>query len=68
MQQDTNGRSLTLTLGEAARELAISRSQAYVLANRGELPVVRVGTRMRVVRAALEEQLARQLETSSAKP
>jgi len=65
--QEAVDRPLTLTLGQAARELSISRSQAYVLASRGELPVVRVGARMRVLRSALEEQLARQLEANQAR-
>ena len=44
---------LTYTLTEAARRLGISRALAYEAANRGELPVCRIGRRMLVPRAAL---------------
>jgi excisionase family DNA binding protein len=44
---------LTYTLNEAARRLGISRALAYEAANRGELPVCRIGRRMLVPRAAL---------------
>jgi excisionase family DNA binding protein len=44
---------LTYTLAEAARQLGISRALAYEAANRGELPVFRIGRRLLVPRAAL---------------
>ena len=44
---------LTYTLTEAAARLGISRALAYEAANRGELPVCRIGRRMLVPRAAL---------------
>ena len=44
---------LTYTLAEAASRLGISTSLAYEAANRGELPVCRIGRRMLVPRAAL---------------
>jgi excisionase family DNA binding protein len=44
---------LTYTLDEAARRLGISRALAYEAANRGELPVCRIGRRVLVPRAAL---------------
>ena len=44
---------LTYTLTEAARRLGISRALAYEAANRGELPVCRIGRRVLVPRAAL---------------
>ena len=44
---------LTYTLNEAARRLGISRALAYEAANRGELPVCRIGRRMLIPRAAL---------------
>jgi excisionase family DNA binding protein len=50
--------SLTLTVPEAARLLGINRNTAYLLAARGELPVLRLGGRVLVVRAALERMLA----------
>jgi excisionase family DNA binding protein len=47
----------TLTVEEAARVLGISRSSAYEAARRGELPIVRIGRRYVVPRAALERLL-----------
>jgi excisionase family DNA binding protein len=44
---------LTYTLTEAAARLGISRALAYEAANRGELPVCRIGRRVLVPRAAL---------------
>ena len=44
---------LTYTLTEAARRLGISRALAYEAANRGELPVCRIGRRVLIPRAAL---------------
>jgi excisionase family DNA binding protein len=44
---------LTYTPNEAARRLGISRALAYEAANRGELPVCRIGRRVLVPRAAL---------------
>jgi excisionase family DNA binding protein len=44
---------LTYTLNEAARRLGISRALAYEAANRGELPVCRIGRRVLIPRAAL---------------
>ena len=61
-------RPLVLTMGQAARELQISRSKAYDLAAAGKLPVIRVGSSMRVVRAALEEMVLRQLQEATTNP
>jgi excisionase family DNA binding protein len=44
---------LTYTLTEAASQLGISRALAYEAAQRGELPVCRIGRRVLVPRAAL---------------
>lgn len=54
-----------MTIAETAAALRIGRTTAYELVARGELPVVRVGRRLRVVRAALNAQLARQLEEAA---
>jgi len=43
-----------LTIPEVARRLRISRSTAYLLAERGELPVLRLGKLLRVPESALE--------------
>ena len=44
---------LTYTLTEAASRLGISRALAYEAAQRGELPVCRIGRRVLVPRVAL---------------
>lgn len=46
-----------LTVADAANFLAISRRQVYVLLERGELPAVRVGTRIRLIPAELTAYL-----------
>jgi len=48
---------LTLTIEEAARLLGISRGLAYEMARCGKLPVVRLGRRLLVSKAALERML-----------
>jgi len=48
------GPTLTVTVEEAARLLGISRTLAYELVTRGELPHVRLGRRIVVSRRALE--------------
>ena len=48
---------MTLTVEEAGRILGISRSTAYEAVRRGELPVVHIGRRLLVPRAALEKLL-----------
>jgi len=49
---------LVLTSHEAAARLGISRAFAYDLVHRGDLPVLRLGQRPLVPRAALEEFVA----------
>ena len=49
----------TLTVHEAAAMLGISPRHAYLLARRGDLPVLRLGNRWLIVRARLEEMLAK---------
>ena len=48
----------TLTIEEAARALGVGRNAAYDAARRGDLPVIRLGRRLVVPRAALERLLA----------
>lgn len=48
----------TLTVDEAARELGIGRTLAFQMARTGQLPVIRLGRRVLVPRAALERLLA----------
>jgi excisionase family DNA binding protein len=56
VEMESNER-LTVTVPEAATILGISRSFAYELIGRGELPVVRFGRRVVVPRRALETLL-----------
>lgn len=51
---------LTYTLVEAAQVLGISKSYAYELAKRNELPIVRIGSRIVVPIKRLEEWLEEQ--------
>lgn len=44
---------LTLTVEEAAQVLGVSRAHAYELAARGEIPTLRLGRRVLVLREAL---------------
>jgi excisionase family DNA binding protein len=48
---------MTVTVKEAARLLGVSLRSAYVLANNGSIPVLRLGRRLVVPRAALERLL-----------
>ena len=49
---------LTLTVAEAAKCLGIGRNSAYEAVARGEIPVIKVGKRLLVPKAALEILLA----------
>ena len=48
----------TITLDEAAKQLGISRSQAYVAAERGEIPTIRIGSRWLVLKGKFKKMLA----------
>jgi excisionase family DNA binding protein len=52
----------TLTIEEAARVLGVSRGVAYDSARRGELPVIRLGRRLLVPKARLEDLLGGDVE------
>jgi excisionase family DNA binding protein len=56
-RKDDYGR-LTLDVPDAARLLGIGRAAAYEGVRRGEIPHVRIGGRILIPRAALEEMLA----------
>jgi excisionase family DNA binding protein len=47
----------TLTIEEAGEILGLSRASAYQAANKGFLPVIRLGRRLLVPRCALERLL-----------
>ncbi len=51
------GKKRTMTVEEAGEVLGISRSLAYELVRRGELPSLRLGRRLVVPIRALEELL-----------
>jgi len=48
---------LTLTIGEAAKLLGIGRQLAYDKVKTGEIPVLKIGRRLLVPKAALEKLL-----------
>jgi excisionase family DNA binding protein len=48
---------LVYTVEEAGELLGIVRSKAYEAANNGELPVIRIGKRILVPKAALDRML-----------
>ena len=52
-----NVQSGTIRVEEAAKRLGISRNAAYAAAAKGELPIIRIGARILVVKAALERML-----------
>lgn len=47
----------TYTVEQAAALLGISRNHAYELVARGDLPVIRLGRRLLVPKAALQKKL-----------
>ena len=49
--------SLTITVPEAGELLGLSRNAAYEAVARGEIPSVRVGKRILVPRAGIEQML-----------
>lgn len=49
---------LTLTIAETAKLLGVSLPTAYLLAKRGEIPVLKLGKRLVVPRRALDDFLA----------
>ena len=58
-------RPLLVNMETAARLLGISRSQAYQMAARGELPTVRFGCAVRVHRGQLERWADEQARLSA---
>lgn len=57
--QDPAAERRTWTIEEAAQILGISMQSAYEAARKGRIPVVRMGRRLLVPRAALDAMLAR---------
>jgi excisionase family DNA binding protein len=61
------GNRLTFSVTETAKILGIGRNSAYEAVARGEIPVIRVGKRLLVPKAALEKLLNGQLSKSNDK-
>ena len=54
----TDSDILVWTIPEAAKKLGIGRNTAYEAARTGEIPTIKIGTRLLVPREALERKLA----------
>ncbi len=54
---------LLLRVDIAAERLAVSRATLYRMVQRGELPIVRIGSAVRIPVSALERWLAGQIAT-----
>jgi excisionase family DNA binding protein len=50
----------TMLIAEVAKELRISKTKAYEMVHKGELPVVRVGRNIRVPRILFESWLTKE--------
>jgi excisionase family DNA binding protein len=48
---------LTMSVEEAARLLGVGRNNAYVAARRGDIPTIRIGKRILVLREPLKRML-----------
>jgi excisionase family DNA binding protein len=48
----------TYTIDEAAELLGLGRNSAYLAAQRGDLPVIRIGKRLLIPRLALDRMLS----------
>lgn len=49
----------TLSIAEAGRELGLGKNAAYNAAHRGEIPTIKIGGRILVLRAAFDRLLER---------
>lgn len=58
----------TLSIREVARILGVGKNAAYTAVRTGELPVVRIGGRLLVPRAALERLLTGESVTRAGRP
>ncbi|HEY7225771.1 MAG TPA: helix-turn-helix domain-containing protein [Micromonosporaceae bacterium] len=56
-----------LTLEEVAEELAVTRTQIYTMARKGEIPAIKIGQKghWRVERSRLEEWIAEQYRATA---
>jgi len=58
MKRKDNPERQTLTIPEAAAKLGIGRNQAYLAAKAGDIPCIRTGERLLVIKSALERMLS----------
>ena len=49
--------SATITIEQAGQALGVSRNSAYAAAQRGEIPVIKIGRRLLVPKVAFERML-----------
>jgi len=61
VESNEQPRTLTLTIPQTADLLGISRSKAYEAARVGQIPTIRVDTRILVSRRGLEQMIDGQL-------
>jgi excisionase family DNA binding protein len=54
---EASNEAKTQTIEEAAKELGIGRNQAYAAAKRGEIPTIRIGKRILVLKEPLKRML-----------
>jgi excisionase family DNA binding protein len=64
----TDVEPLTYTIDEVARALGVNRNSAYQAARVGELPVIKIGRRMLVPKAAFKRMLESASEKSAPTP
>jgi excisionase family DNA binding protein len=64
--EDTKQSKLLIRVSEAAERLSIARSKAYLMAQTGELPVVRLGKSIRVPVKLLDEWVEQQIAEGGA--
>lgn len=56
----------TKRIDEAARELGVGRNQAYAAAKRGEIPTIKIGNRILVLREPFNRLLGTQSKSEPA--
>ena len=57
MSLDSDEDRLTYGVVEAGRKLGLGRNASYLAAKKGELPVIRIGSRLLVPKLALQKLL-----------
>ena len=65
-QRKPNPNRLTLTIPEASKFLGIGLNQAYAAAEKGNIPTVRIGDRVLVLRKALMKMLGEDARDAAA--